>query len=179
MKKIILTTLILSLLLLSGCSIFNKMTNRKQEPVITKNEYINSELDFRLKIPDSFGTYKTKVEKNKWTGALPVEAIVQFGLPTKDTNWPTFDSAALIFQIQIYKLEDWKKFVSNQPFLPSVIITSEKYVYTYRKSNDYPFDIKINETDFAKIMSSFALLDGKKIPNIVPKSDDKIPQGDD
>lgn len=179
MKKFLSSLgLLIIILQLSACSLFGN-NNSKNPILIEKDQYINYELDFSLKIPSSLASYKTKTEKNIWTGGLPTEAIVVFGLPTNDINWPTFDSAAFIFQIQVYKLADWKNLAGKQIDLPQVILTSEKYVYTYRESNDFPYDVKVNPEDIKKAVNSLTLIKSKKIQNIDIEKNNEIPQGDD
>ncbi len=118
--------------------------------------YKNSKYGFELTLPSSWKNYAVG-EKNQSTYGY----IYYFGLPFTDSNWQQEEDmpagSASLFALSVFTLEQWDKVQAEGGPFPTVIKTTDKYVYTWSVGQAYPLELGKYRDDPETIISSFKL----------------------
>jgi len=190
MKKYLIHILVIVVMLsLAGCKkddetkskqllTHKTVINQQEDEIITNTTYTNNTAHFKISFPNSLYGFKVKTEHDVNQQSIIVNSIITFGIDTKDINWPTFDSAAEIFKIQIYTTGEWEKYLQLPYHPPKIITATTDYIYTVIKRNSFPEDVHIKRGDIDRVIASFELLEGEEINPPQKVMSKGIPQGD-
>jgi hypothetical protein len=158
--KLLKTSILLSLIFLTSCSLFFF----KDDPKL-RLKYKNTKYLFTLEFPEKWLSYMD-FEQNEIIGPQLDIPVIYFALPTRSGEWQSLNlpqGYAELFFVRIFTPYQWKlyqeKYKDTDTFkLTNLTFEGRKFIYMIEYSSSLPVDLYLYMKDSSSIIKTFRML---------------------